>query len=103
MFQKISLSRTSLIFLTAVIASCGFDIQRIHPHFLDTKRGYARIYKAIPATPKACGDPEYEFVDSGERKPISEMSGYVALPTDEVQYILNRYNEARRKELNCGE
>ncbi len=92
-----SLLKVKLIFLTLAVTSCGFDITRIHPHFLDTKRGYARVYEAINIKPANCGDPSYRFVDSGKRKPLDEMNGYIAIPVNEAQEILKYYNEQNKK------
>ena len=95
--MKKNLLRASLIFLTAVVASCSFDITKIHPHFLDVPKGYSRVYEAKKVTAQQCGDPEYEFVFSGVKKPISEMSGYACLPIEEVQELLKQYDEYNRK------
>ena len=96
--MKKNLLRASLIFLTvAVNASCSFDITKIHPHFLDVPKGYSRVYEAKKITAQQCGDPEYEFVFSGVKKPISEMSGYACLPVEEVQELLKQYDEYNRK------
>ena len=95
--MKSNLLKTSLIFLTAAVASCGFDVTKIHPHFLDTERGYARVYKANKIKVNKCGDPDYKFVDTGERKPIDDMDGYIAIPVSEAQEIIKHYDESERK------
>lgn len=77
--------------------SCGFDIERIHPHFLDPDKGYSRVYEVKKVTPAQCGDPDYDFVYTGTKKPISEMAGYVCIPVEEYQYMISRYEEANKK------
>ena len=96
--------KTKLICLTAVVslsACASFDITKNHPHFIDTKRGYARVYEAKKVAPKQCGDPDYAFVYTGKNVPLSEMNGYVAIPASEVQYDLRIYNEDLKRKANC--
>ena len=96
--MKKKLLNQSLMFLTAVVSvSCSFDITKIHPHFLDVPKGYSRVYEAKKIQAQQCGDPEYEFVFTGVKKPISEMSGYACLPVEEVQELLKQYDEYTRK------
>lgn len=95
--MKKNLSIASLLFLTVVVSSCSFDIKKIHPHFLDVPKGYARIYEAKKIEASNCGDPEYKFVYTGEKKSIDEMNGYACLPVEEVQYLLKHYDEYNRK------
>lgn len=85
----------------AAVTSCGFDIVKITPHALDTKRGYSRVYKAEKIKPQKCGDPTFKFELTDERKPISEMNGYFCVPADQVQYMLRYYNEELRR--SCEE
>ena len=100
--MKKNLLSLKLIFLMAVVnTSCGFDITKIHPSFLDVKRGYARIYEAVPVENPACGEPKFKFIYSEKNKPISEMSGYACIPVDEVQYMITIYNENIKKNANC--
>jgi hypothetical protein len=91
------------ILTTLILTSCsGYDITKNTPHFLDTKKGYARVYEAKKIEPQACGEPDYIFKYTGQTKPISEMNGYVCLPTDQVQYNLRFYNEYLKRKANCN-
>ena len=84
------------------LSGCAqYKIENNHPAFLDTKRGYARIYAAQKVTPAQCGDPNYAFKYTGKTMPISDMNGYVCLPASEVQYNLKYYNEYSREQAHC--
>lgn len=99
--MKRNLLNLKSLFLTLAVlanASCSFDITKIHPHFLDVSKGYARVYRAEKIKPEQCGDPDYEFVFTGEKKPIAEMSGYACIPVEEVQELLKHYDEHKRKQ-----
>jgi hypothetical protein len=88
----------ALLFL---VGCSGYDITKNNPHFLDTQKGYARIYEAKKIEPEACGEPNYKFEYTGQTKPISEMNGYVCLPVDQVQYNLRFYNDYLKRKANC--
>lgn len=97
-----SLLNLSLIFgILSAVVSCGFDITEVHPHQLDPTRGYARIYEFYKVKPAKCGDPDFDVRYTGEKKPISEMSGYSCFPTDEVQYVYGKFLEHNRKKVKC--
>ncbi len=88
--------------LLPVFASCAkYNIESNTPIFLDPSRGYGRIYVAEKVEPKACGEPDYNFVYSKKTIPISEMQGYVCLPADQVQYNLRYYNEYLKQKAKC--
>lgn len=95
--------KTKLLFLTVAItvSACGFNIEKIHPHFLDVIRGYARIYEAKKVPNNQCGTPDFVFKYTGVTKPISEMNGYVCIPVDEAQMIERYYNEWLEKNSDC--
>ena len=94
---KVSLICSTLIATT----SCGFDIQKLHPHFLDTKRGYARIYEFKEVPKNQCGDPGFTPEYSGKNEPIENMSGYVCFKPEEIQHAYKHYLESLKK--NCPE
>jgi len=86
----------------ASLSCCAnYDIKQNHPLFLDTQKGYARKYQAQSVQPKQCGDPNYEFIYSGQTVPIDKMNGYVCFETSEVQANLRYYNEFLRKRASC--
>lgn len=90
------------VILSLVLSSCAnYEITKNTPHFIDTNKGYARIYEAKKVKPEQCGDPEYVFKYTGINKPISEMNGFVCLPVDQVQYNLRYYNEYEKRKANC--
>lgn len=99
--MKKNLLRVSLIFLTLVVASCGFDVTKITPEFLDTKRGYSRKYEFVKTEVKECGDPGFEARDTGIRVPISEMNGHVCFPTDQAQDMYAHYLKYLRDKQKC--
>ena len=69
--------------------------------FLDTKRGYARIYQAKKIEPASCGAPDYEYFYTNKTIPISEMNGYICLPVDQAQDVLKHYDEFVYKKAGC--
>lgn len=91
----------AVVSLSLSLSSCGFNIEHLHPHFLDTQKGYAMVYEAKKITPEVCGDPNYQFNYTSVNKPIDQMNGYICLPIDEVQEALRYYNEYLRKKANC--
>ena len=99
--MKKSLLKVSLIYSTVAVASCGFNIEKIHPTFLDTERGYGRVYAAKKINPASCGAPNYVFRDTKVRTPISEMNGYICLPVKEGQDILKHYDEYLYRKSKC--
>ncbi len=100
-----SLLKVSLICSTAVavasLSSCGYDITKSTPTFLDTKRGHGRVYAAKKITPESCGSPDYLYFDTKKRIPIEDMNGYVCLPVDQAQDILKHYDEYIYRKANC--
>ena len=90
-----------LTLLTAVVASCNYNITKTTPTFLDTKRGYGRVYAAKKITPAQCGDPDYLYEDTKKRIPIDDMNGYVCLPVDQAQDILKHYDEYIYRQSKC--
>lgn len=89
------------LFMPIFVGCATYKIETNTPTFLDPARGYGRIYKAEKIEPKACGEPDYQFVYSKNNIPISEMQGYVCLPADQVQYNFRYYNEYLKKKANC--
>lgn len=91
-----------LWFTMPIVVGCAhYDINKNTPIFLDTKQGIGRIYKAEKTTPQSCGAPDYLFKYSNQNIPIKDMSGYVCLSPDQVQYNLRYYNEFLKQQANC--
>lgn len=93
-----------LICLMAVVSlsSCAnYDITQNHPTFLDTTRGYGRVYNTEKITPAKCGDPNYKFSYSNTNIPTDKMNEYVCFRPEEVQYNLKYYNAYIKKNANC--
>lgn len=93
----------SLIFLilVATVGCANFPVTKITPHFIDTERGYAREYKFKKVKPENCGDPDFAPYVTGVKKPISEMNGWMCIPVEQGQLILNHYVESLRRQKNC--
>ena len=89
------------VFMPIFVGCAKYQIENNTPIFLDTTKGYGRIYTAEKTEPKACGEPNYTFVYSKKNIPINEMNGYVCLPVDQVQYNLRFYNEYLKQKANC--
>jgi hypothetical protein len=94
---------TLLIILTLpVVAGCAnYQIEKNTPIFLDTKKGYGRIYSAEKIKPEQCGAPDYIFKYTNKNIPIDQMNGYVCLSADQVQYNLRYYNDFLKRKANC--
>lgn len=88
-------------FMPIFVGCATYKIETNTPAFLDPVRGYGRVYKAEKVEPNQCGDPNYKFVFSGQTIPINEMTGFVCLPADQVQYNLRFYNDYLKKKANC--
>lgn len=89
------------LFLLLLTSCSGYEITQNTPHFIDTNKGYARIYEAKEVKPQSCGEPNYEFKYTGINKPISEMNGFICLPVNQAQYNLRFYNEYLKRKANC--
>lgn len=87
--------------LAASLSGCGFDITKVTPTFLDTKRGYGRVYKAEIVKPEKCGDPNYFYSYTGNNIPLDKMNGYVCVPADQAQEMLKYYDEYLYRKANC--
>lgn len=73
---------------------------KLNPHFIDTKRGYSRVYGFKKVKPRFCGDPNWQQYDTGKRKPIDEMNGYVAFPLEQAQDMYKVYIESLNKKCS---
>lgn len=89
------------VFMPIFVGCATYKIETNTPTFLDPVRGYGRVYTAEKIEPKACGEPNYQFVYSKKNIPINEMQGYVCLPADQVQYNIRYYNEYLKQKANC--
>jgi hypothetical protein len=89
------------LIILLLLCNCNYDIKHATPEFIDASRGYARIYKAQDKANPECGEPKYEFVYTGQNINMSDMSGHICLPTEQVQEILRYYNDYVRKQQNC--
>ena len=91
-----------LILTLVAVVSCGFDITKVTPEFLDTKRGYARKYEFYKVKAEQCGDPDFATRDTGVRVPISEMNGHICFPTNQAQDMYAHYLKYLRDKQNCN-
>ncbi len=89
------------VFMPIFVGCATYKIENNTPTFLDTNKGYGRVYTAEKIEPKECGAPDYLFKYSGTTKPITEMNGWVCIPPDQVQYNLNYYNNYIKQKANC--
>ena len=89
------------VFMPIFVGCATYKIETNTPTFLDPARGYGRVYTAEKVEPKACGEPNYQFVYSKKNIPINEMQGYVCLPPDQFQYNKRYFDEYMKKKANC--
>lgn len=86
--------RTIIIFTLFYILGCSsYDIEKIHPTFLDPSRGYGRVYNTKRVKAKQCSDKTYEFNYSGQNVLIPNMAGYVCFKREEVTDALANYDQ----------
>jgi hypothetical protein len=89
-------------FLLPIITSCAtYKIEKNTPIFLDTDRGYGRVYNVEKISPKQCGGRDYEFKYTGQNIPLNQMNGYICLPVDQAQYNIRYYDEYIKQQAHC--
>lgn len=92
-----------LIVLVLFLFSCQqFPIQDMHPTFLDNTRQYGRVYKAVKVSNPSCGQPDYQFTDSGTRLTFAQMDEYICLKPSEYQEMYRYYLNYLYKNQNCA-
>ena len=92
-----------ILFLCLILSACAqYKIETNTPVFLDTVRGYGRIYNLEKINPIECGGRDYKSTYSGKNINISDMNGYVCLPVDQVQYNFRYYDAYLKRKANCN-
>ena len=87
------------LLITLFISGCAsYNIEKNHPVFLDTTKGYGRIYDVKKVKAKTCSDKTYKFDYSGKNITIPNMNGYVCFKRSEVTENLADYDEYQRKQ-----
>ena len=61
-------------FMPIFVGCAKYQIENNTPIFLDTQRGYGRIYTAEKIAPSECGAPDYQFTYSKKNIPINAYS-----------------------------
>ena len=85
-------------FMPIFVGCAKYQIENNTPIFLDTERGYGRIYTAEKIEPSECGDPDYKFTYSKKNIPINEMNemrfqNKVALTKEEFEALATKIQQ----------